>query len=282
MITVHISGGLGNQFFQYSAGRALAEKIDTELKLDLRVYSNKRYLREYSLDNFEIKAKTSISPKIDYVQYMFNRWLPIRYKTRIYGERQFSYDSNFDKLNDSTYLLGHWQSEKYFKRISNQIRRELQYKQRLNDDYIKYKRMIYASNSVSLHIRRGDYVSNSNTNSVHGTCTLDYYYHALDIVSSKLSKPHVFVFSDDINWARKNCKFKTKTTFVTTEKPDANQEIEIMKHCKHSIIANSSYSWWGAWLNEYKGKIVIAPDKWFNDQSLDTTDLIPQRWLRVK
>lgn len=282
MITTHISGGLGNQFFQYSTGRALAYKLNLPLKLDLRVYSDPHYLREYVLDKFSIDAKVSLSPMLDYLHYMESRWIPFFSKQRVFGEEKLSYDPDLLMQPDDTYLLGHWQSEKYFLSIKEKIKQELSYKYDIGAEYSRYKSLINSSNSVSLHIRRGDYVSDATTNSVHGICTLQYYYHALDIISTKLSKPHIFVFSDDLNWAKSNCKFKTKTTFVEIEKSDSNQEIEIMKLCKHSIIANSSYSWWGAWLNEYKGKIVIAPDKWFNDQSLDTTDLIPKRWLKVK
>ncbi len=142
--------------------------------------------------------------------------------------------------------------------------------------------MIQSFKSVSLHIRRGDYVSNKVTNQVHGVCDLNYYSHAISYIAERISNTHLFVFSDDPEWAKGNLKTEIPTFFVDNNRADKDYEdLKLMRQCKHNIIANSSFSWWGAWLNQNAGKIVIAPKKWFNDKSINTKDLIPEKWIRL-
>ena len=136
--------------------------------------------------------------------------------------------------------------------------------------------------AVSLHIRRGDYVSNPVTNNYHGTCSLAYYKKAVLLLKEKIENPSFFIFSDDLLWARENLDFINDMTFIDLDKsiPD-HEEMHLMSQCKHNIIANSSFSWWGAWLNENSDKIVIAPKKWFSDNTINTEDLIPAKWMRI-
>jgi len=146
----------------------------------------------------------------------------------------------------------------------------------------QFAQQILAKESISLHIRRGDYVSNVYTNSVHGTCSLDYYQQAVTLLESKLNNPHFFIFSDDLAWAKEHLSFIENVTFVELDVniPD-HDEMFLMSQCLHHIIANSSFSWWGAWLNKNLDKIVIAPKRWFIDETYNTSDLIPDAWIRL-
>jgi len=141
---------------------------------------------------------------------------------------------------------------------------------------------ISAVNAVCVHIRRGDYVSNPTTNQFHGNCSLEYYRPAMGIMALKVEDPNYFIFSDDPEWASDSLKGASSMTTVDHNKADRNYEdLRLMSLCKHHIIANSTFSWWGAWLCKYTGKIVIAPRRWFRDELLNTSDLIPTGWKRI-
>jgi hypothetical protein len=176
------------------------------------------------------------------------------------------------------YLAGCWQSERYFKDIEDVIRREFTVKIKPDANNERTTALINSVNAVSLHIRRDDYVTNQR----HGTCALAYYQQAVEIISRKVSSPYFFVFCDDILWAKENLKLKYPTVFISHN--DAAKDFEdlrLMTQCSHHITANSTFSWWGAWLNKKYDKIVIAPGKWFNDEGINTKDLIPEGWIRI-
>jgi hypothetical protein len=183
----------------------------------------------------------------------------------------------------STYLLGYWQSPRYFEVIEDEIRSEFRFKRPLSAIGQMIANKITATQSVSLHVRRGDYLA-SRASSVHGTCTVDYYKRSLDQLSSRVGSLEVFVFSDDIQWAKQNLCFPYSMNFVQhTTMKTADEDMHLMSLCCHNIIANSTFSWWGAWLNTNPGKTVIAPLKWFVDKKLNamTADLIPSTWERL-
>ncbi|MDD3060131.1 MAG: alpha-1,2-fucosyltransferase, partial [Sulfurimonas sp.] len=151
-----------------------------------------------------------------------------------------------------------------------------------NLEDIKLKEEIQSSNSVSLHVRRGDYVSNKNATSYHGVSSLDYYYNAIETISKKISNPILYIFSDDIPWVRENLIVSLPIVFIENTNTDRPfEDIYLMSLCKHNIIANSTFSWWGAYLNSNLEKNVIAPKKWFNDPVINTEDLIPSSWTRI-
>lgn len=271
MIISHIIGGLGNQMFQYALGKALALRSRKNLKLDIRGFENYA-LREYALDAFQIDNQVASKEDIT----------TIKRNGLIYNERHFHFDPNIFTLNKSAYLKGYWQSEKYFIEYRDILLKEFEPQKKPSFQTNQYRELIQTFNSVSLHIRRGDYVSNPTTNSFHGTCGLDYYQNAVSLIENRIVNPHFFIFSDDIDWAKKNLGFIKNITFIELSKdiPDY-EEMLLMSQCKHNIIANSSFSWWGAWLNQNPYKIVIAPEIWFLDQSLNTKDLIPETWIRL-
>ena len=210
------------------------------------------------------------------------RKLPILFSTLYVSESGFAYHKEFMSYPKNTYMEGFWQSEKYFKDIESTIKSDFTFNENLNAENTKWKDKINAVNSVSIHVRRGDYVSNKNTNTHHGTSDLAYYKRAVDKLAETETGLELFVFSDDLDWCKTNFNFKFPINFVDTNVLiNYHLDMHLMSCCQHNIIANSSFSWWGAWLNTNPTKKVIAPQKWFNDNSIDTSDLIPETWMKL-
>jgi hypothetical protein len=281
-------GGLGNQMFQYSAGRRLAYANGVELKLDTFSFKECN-LRTYSLGIFNVQENLATREEVEALT-VGKRSLVERFSTKILGRKHSSLPSHVREkqfapeilnLPDNVYLDGYWQSEKYFTDIEDIIRKEFTVKTDQERKNRKLAELIASCDSVSLHIRRGDYVSTPEIRKVHGTCSLDYYFRCVDQLSKTVKNPHFFIFSDDHDWASDNLKLPHPTTLVDHNGMKAYEDLRLMSQCRHHIIANSSFSWWGAWLNKNQDKIVIAPQSWFNDSSRDTKDLIPDSWVRI-
>ena len=177
-------------------------------------------------------------------------------------------------LQPPVYLEGYWQSDKYFQDVSTQLRREISLK-------ANGIAPIEDANAVSLHVRRGDYISNPVTNQFHGASSVTYYQAAIDYITQHISQPHFYIFSDDMEWVKQHLPLPQSVTYVSNGQLHDYEELVLMSHCQHHIIANSSFSWWGAWLNPSDQKIVIAPKQWFNNSAFDTTDLIPAAWIQL-
>jgi hypothetical protein len=293
MIITQLIGGLGNQLFQYAIARRIAHFKNCTIKLDLSGFHNYN-LRTYCLNHFNIVENIASLEEIASLKRtqrknlviltlgFFNKIRPY-YKQSFIKERHFHFDPNMMKVSCNAYLEGYWQSEKYFKDIENIIRSEFILKHEPDAINKEISHIIGNSNSVSIHVRRGDYISNPVTNQVHGVCPLDYYYRAIDKINELIKEPpHFFVFSDDPDWARENLKIEDPVMVVSHNGLDKDYEdLRLMSLCKHHVIANSSFSWWGAWLCTNKEKIIIAPNKWFNANENDTHDLIPDSWIKI-
>jgi hypothetical protein len=287
MVIVQLIGGLGNQLFQYALARRIAHMHNVPLKLDLYGFESYK-LHKYSLQHFNIREDFASPDEIarfknksGVLARLATKFKPY-YECSVVHERFFHFDSNMLKVSKNVYLEGYWQSEKYFKDIEDIIRREFIVKHKIDAENEQIAKHISSVRAISLHIRRGDYVSNTATNQIHGTCSLEYYHQAIDIIIKKVDKPYFFVFSDNSEWAKKNIIIDYPITFVDHNNADKNYEdMRLMSLCKHHIIANSSFSWWGAWLCTNPDKIIIAPRKWFNNQDINTTDLIPEKWIKI-
>ncbi len=278
-------GGLGNQMFQYAAGLSAAERLRTELKMDLSWFDSLEEVdtpRFYELDNFNLKQE--FVNKNDFVLKnggFINRIINIRKKQLdSYIEPQFNYSDKFLNIKNNTYIEGYFQTEKYFKDIRGDVIKAFDLKNKASAESEKIIDQIKNSNSVSLHVRRGDYVSNKNANKFHGLMSKTYYKKALSIIESKVSNPNYFVFSDEIDWVKKNFDLPKKSIYINHNKSGV-EDMRIMRECKHNIIANSSFSWWGAWLGQKERKIVVAPNSWFLNKEIDTSDIIPSRWIKT-
>jgi hypothetical protein len=233
------------------------------------------------LNAFAIRAqvddRTHFSRRLltQHLETMPIRIRPARTQLR---ERSFSFDPRVLSAPDGTVLNGYWQSEAYFSDIRAQILDDFQFidpPDSANEDMAS---CIRESTAVSLHVRRGDYVTNQR----HGTKPIDYYASALGMMSARVCEPHFFVFSDDPSWCKQNLHIDYPTIYVDHNNADTGyKDLGLMSQCQHHIIANSSFSWWGAWLNRNPDKIVVAPEQWFADPSIDTDDLYPADWIKA-
>lgn len=292
MPIVKIIGGLGNQMFQYAAGRSLAQRLGKPLKLDISSFDSYR-LRSFELDHFNVRyqlasldelAQYGVNhhPLINAVNAVSRRLLQrnIFGNPLFYKEHSFHYDREFLNISKDVYLSGYWQSERYFEGIAETIRDDFTLRKLMSDRNTSIAKEISVCDSVSLHVRRGDYANNPVTMNYHGLCSADYYHAAISYVARKVKSPHYFVFSDDFDWVRRNINIQSPKTFVDGNNGSQSFiDMRLMSMCKHNIIANSSFSWWAAWLNGNHDKIVIAPRRWFNAAQHDTRDLYCPGWV---
>lgn len=287
MIIVKLMGGLGNQMFQYAAGKALACAKNQSLFLDISNYNELQEdisPRSFKLNCFNVNAE--IIDKKEILRYtkknnllnrLINKFKPY-YRKKIFIHPEFQFDPNFYNTINDVYLNGYWQSYLYFEKINETILKEFSLKEQYLGGIVPTLAIINNSESVSVHIRRGDYITSKVAAEVLGCLPYSYYDNAFQLIEKGIKDPHYFIFSDDIEWVKLNMKIRNSTVI------DTNNELYdliLMSHCKHNVIANSSFSWWAAWLNRNTNKIVIAPKKWFNDTTINTNDLIPPAWIRL-
>jgi hypothetical protein len=297
MITVRLSGGMGNQMFQYAAGRALALKYNVPLKLDttflLQRVSFPHFLRphfvfrNYDLDVFAVVATIANSHDLKWWQrpilsgkIMLGIDALLRKIHFLRGwERSYGFDKNVLDLGPDAYLAGFWQSPKYFEAIRETLLLDFNLVHPLSASSETLKKEIQQTRAVCLHVRRGD-ISGKN---FHGAVSKEYYDKAIAYISQKEPIEKIYVFSDDIEWCKNNLQFDIATMYVGPEYAGTKGEehLALMMNCKHFIIPNSTFSWWAAWLCTNPEKMVVAPKQWFKDDIIDGNDLIPQEWVRL-
>lgn len=278
--------------FQYAVGRSLTLERGVPLRLDIFGFDNYGLHQGFELPKvfncpLDVATKEDIQSILGWRATSILRKILMRRKGAMFRGAQFvvepyfHYWSGIKDVPRDCYLSGYWQSEKYFRAMASVIRTDFTFKSSLVNLNAELADQIAKVNAVSLHVRRGDYVKNKKTNATHGLCSLDYYRGAIRYVSGRVKQPCFFIFSDDISWVKDNLKMDFPCHYV-----DHNQGVEsyndmrLMSLCKHHIIANSSFSWWGAWLNSNPDKIVVAPRKWFVNLH-DVNDLFPQGWLTL-
>ena len=285
MIISKIIGGLGNQLFQYAAGKTLAQLNQTELKLDVSAFDEYK-LRHFDLHHFNLNANFATGEEIKslYPAHNFEKafqYLSPLHRRTYYREKYFHFDENVLKLGPDVYLKGYFQSEKYFSTAKDIILKEFSFKKEVIKNVEYFSSVLKKGNTVSVHLRRGDFSNDSAGTEYHGVLSAEYYQSASGIIRSKIPDSIFYVFSDDINWAKENYKL-SGAIFVSGEITKNHfEDLYLMSQCRHQIIANSSFSWWGAWLNNNPEKIVIAPKKWFNKGPKDTYDLYPEGWFVI-
>ncbi len=290
MITIRLSGGLGNQMFQYAAGKSLAQTQETQFKLDLSFFKLKGYTkRNFELSNFNIQAELATEQEM--TKYQTPLWLnkinqifksSLGKPRGYFSEKKVSFDKDFLMLPKDSYIDGVWMSEKYFLNIRNELigdftippqNQTTTYKNWLN-------KITSTKNPVSLHVRRGDYVKFPKITQLYGICSPEYYNKAINLIKKKNNDNiTIFVFSDDIEWCKQNLNLNTTTFFVSDT--TGFEDIILMSNCSGNIIANSTFSWWGAWLNQSPNKTVIAPWPWFDKKNIETKDILPNNWIKI-
>ena len=283
MIVAKIYGGLAGQMLQYSLGRALSLKHNVPLLLDLEWFQSdfnksNETQRDFGLDKFQTQFSTFDNSFVNKIL----RKLGIKTKLQKVKEKTFTFDENVLNSPNNAILDGYWFSYKYFDAIKDVLRKD--FTPLLLDERNQTLLSVIkaAENPVAVHIRRGDYVSNPNANKFHGVLPLEYYKEAVRLITDKVKNPTFYVFSDDARWVKEHFSFLENPVFVDFN-GDANNHIDIflMSNCKHNIIANSGFSWWGAYLNDNKNKTVIAPETWFLAKDMNPKDVKPNDWISI-
>jgi hypothetical protein len=295
VIVIKLQGGLGNQMFQYAFARTLADTRQEPLLIDNSFYEQEIPgvdTREIELQLFPAIRLQTAGRWLASSFYQYSRWdnrlrkyLGVKKRTLV-REANFRYDPTYQAMPGHLLLDGLFQSEKYFSQRSELIAETFRFLPFAADDVNSgILRQIQSSLSVSVHVRRGDYVKFATTNAFHGTCTPDYYVRGIRRIKDRFPDARFFFFSDDPDWVRTNLAADEPEGVIVSGNSgkDSWKDLCLMSHCKHHIIANSSFSWWGAWLNRKEGKTVIAPEKWFRttDPFYDTTDLLPAGWVKL-
>jgi hypothetical protein len=274
MVTVLLSGGLGNQMFQYAAAKSLATRLNTSLSIDLYALRKKTQAtpRPYELDIFNIGdiSETS-SAKAKFVtkaRPFIQKFRPLFQKSGIFTDTYaILYQPVFETIKGNIILSGYFQNEKYFRGISETIRQDFSFKNPLTGKNAETARQITDKQSVAIHIRRGDYL-NANIRSNFAIPDKTYYENAIKYITSHIENPEFYIFSEDFEWIKENLNLEgCPVTFIDRNKgKDSYRDMQLMSLCKHNIIANSSFSWWAAWLNSNRDKIIVAPGQWFREE----------------
>lgn len=296
MIIVKLIGGLGNQMFQYALGRHLAIKYNTVLKLDTSYLLDRRprkdmVFRDYDLSIFNIEEKIATeSEVVSYTRQYKSYWRALIFslfekisKPNVVREQSPHFESKILESGQSAYLIGFWQSEKYFKDIESTIRSDFTFKEKLNSRCNSLALTIQSTNAVCLNVRRTDYVTNPLSSKYLGFIGLDYIYQAVNLIAENVHQPEFFIFSDDLEWCKENIRLDYTCTIVSHEYAGEKfaDYLHLMTLCKHFIIPNSTFAWWAAWLSTNTDKIIIAPKNWVKESSRYNKDLLPEKWIQL-
>ena len=279
MIYTRLHGRLGNQMFQYAAAAGLAARVGTRVALDTRSAELRGERVLTRVFDLPLAEPESLPPARfeNLPAYLF--WRLTGRPPRFRRERGLQYNPQIESWGGETYLHGYWQSEKYFAHVADAIRRDFRFPDVSSAQNAEMAARIGTGLSISLHVRRGDYV----TLGAHALCDRAYYEAALAAVLDGLDDdPTVYVFSDDPNWARKELPLPCERVIVDFNGPEQDfEDMRLMSLCRHNIIANSSFSWWAAWLNAHADKRIAGPRRWFGNPQLRNPDILPADWITV-
>lgn len=275
---VRLQGGLGNQMFQYAFGQALKHKLNKNVNYDTWGYEEARRAwdhtttrRTYGLDVYKA------NPDIASFAQLALMGEACKYVNHIQESVENVYDATRLEEVAAGYYISYWQAEEYFKTIRPQLLEDFTLSKPLPEESQEMLKKIQDCNAVSVHVRRGDYLALTELFCI---CSPKYYAKAVEYIKEHTENPHFFIFSDDIEWVKENMHVEGEHTIVDTNRHlHESIDLELMRNCKHSIIANSTYSWWGAWLNESPDKIVISPDTWFTDSRKN--EAICPEWITL-
>ena len=284
MIIVKVTGGLGNQMFQYALYR-VCKNNGVKAKLDINSFDRIVQHNGYEIERvFNLKADLATDYEIE--KYQDNNMdilskiiRKIGLRKRYFAETDFKYYPEIMNLKKG-YLNGYWQSEKYFNSAKDIILNDYKCNFKENDVNLEVLKDIENTNSVSIHVRMGDYKSSENADRHFVIRDAKYYERAIERIKKSVDNPKFFIFSNDIQWVKENLPLDNSVIIDWNQGKDSYKDMFLMSKCKHNIIANSSFSWWGAWLNENKDKLVIAPDRWFNN--IQAPDVICDSWIKVE
>lgn len=292
MIVVRLKGGMGNQMFQYAFGKALAQILGTSVQFDCAVLLDRArgrdfVYRDYDLDIFNVQPEFSVQPDRLRTLFKLKSATVSRYIKRwaaqgrtIYKEKHFHVEQALlQQPPDGVLYDGWWQSFRYAALIEEEVRKAFEFQDSILLESQPLLEQINNTNSVCLNVRRTDFLTTPALNATN----LAYFLRAAAHMAERVQNPSFFVFSDDVEWCREHIKLPHPVQVVahTHKGRKFGNYMQLMKACKHFIIPNSSFAWWAVWLNEQQEKHVIAPKKWFNEGNHDTTDLVPENWIRL-
>jgi len=290
MITMRIKGGLGNQLFQYAAGYSFAHRLNQNLQLDICFFP-KQTLRGYKLDKLKISAYATISETSKGISALKGKYLnkalrilriariPVGIKSKYLLETgSCIMDFFFKDSPENAYLDGYFQSERYFKEYRIDLLRQFTPAYEPEKEYLEALGKILSCNAVAVHVRRGDFLyAQNDTNPRHYLLGKRYYDNALRYMTEHVAEPMFFWFSDDIAWVKQNFGERDNFHFISLKTKHGDiDEMMLMKNCRHIIAANSTFSWWAAWLNEHEDAIRTVPAKRYGN-----IEMIPETWIKI-
>ncbi len=290
MITIKLAGGLGNQMFQYAFGRSLALRKNTSLQLDTTSLQQGEGTtsRAYALDTFQIgvplvAASSAQKSLVNKIRGRLERQFLPYYRRSVVVQQGHRFDPRLFSCHPDAVLEGYWQSERYFADHVDTIRQDFTFKDAPTGKNAEHAALIQRTPAVSVHVRRGDYVSHPLASAVYVALDARYYHRAIAHLATLTGKTFTyFVFSDDPAWVEKHLSIPSPYHLIDNNGPDqAAEDLRLMSLCQHHIIANSSFSWWGAWLNASPNKAVIAPQQWFKAGQGSGDDLVSKTWKLV-
>ena len=298
MIVIRLRGGLGNQLFQYAAGRSLAWHHGVPLKVDAYYYAHHPY-RTLALDYFRTDYERASEAEVasfvgaTRLERLFHKKTNYRYCRRAFGQPYYHFYPDFYQLPTPLYLSGYWQSQRYFQPYTAALREHLRPRAIPSGKNARLISEMQRSESVSLHVRHGDYTQATSSSHFFAPLDVDYYRSAIRWMQERVSNPRFFIFSDDIAWCRSTFADLPDTVLVDHNRSEESYwDLWLMAQCRHHIMANSSFSWWGSWLDERPDKHVVAPRRWFKtnryrgrspvypERTYHLQDQLPDDWIR--
>lgn len=297
MILVRLMGGMGNQMFQYAFGFYLSSVNKTELKLDLTLVLDRNsknehaVYRNYNLDQFAVSTKHAHAGEIN--RFNTDPALPLFKKAFLKIRKIFSssitliqdahiYNPKHLNANDNTCIVGRWQSERYFEPVKQELKKQFQFKNALSEKNKIIAGKICEGNSVAIHVRRGDYVTNGLYALGIGALNKKYYEDAIQLIKSRVAEPFFYIFSEDVEWCKKNIHVENCTFVIQDDAIHSSEyDLHLMSLCKHQIISNSTFAWWGAWLSEKENSIIVAPGNWARSNEYIPPFIVPDRWQKI-
>ena len=296
MIIVNINGGLGNQMFQYALGESLSIEQKTELKLYVKEVTERNNHNGFELQNVfnitsgvatDVERKLVLGTRYTHrlIKLLRSKKLNFLRGKHYIVEQSFNYDKNIKNIPINVFIRGFWQSEKYFLNYREEILKEFSFKNKFSDENLTIAKKIQEKISVAIHVRRGDYISNPGASKTFVSLDVTYYQKAIERLALDIPHALLVFFSDDINWVKNHIidQLLSDYQFIIIDNNKGNEsynDMHLMSLCSHNIIANSSFSWWGAWLNKNPGRKVIAPKKWFLIDK-NTDNLYPKNWIKI-
>lgn len=280
MVIIRIQGGLGNQLFQYALVEAFKKK-GIEAKVDISAYEEGREKRRLDLMKLGLHPEVCTRQELHWY-YADNTLLSDRIFRYIFGRTKYRKEKKYDfnprilSVKDG-FLSGYWQSEKYFFPVTHELRGKICFKDIDTLVIKKWEELMKETNSVSVHVRLGDYLQ---TSELYGNiCTKKYYQKAIQYIAKRVENPVFYIFSDDPEQALSMLPEYSYHVVTENRGEDAYKDMYLMSRCRHHIIANSTFSWWGAWLDDKDDKIVVTPEKWNN--LCKTHDICCDGWIIV-